>query len=53
MRGYRRRSIRDQQDPVKRPKNDLRELWQKQLFQPIAVRLSFFTTRGAVEDSPQ
>ncbi|MBN1569120.1 MAG: hypothetical protein JXA73_14820, partial [Acidobacteria bacterium] len=46
MRGYQRRSIGDQQDPVKRPKNDSRELWQKQLFQPIVVRLSFFTTRA-------
>ena len=40
------RNIRDQQDPVNRPKNDSRGLWQKLLFQPLAVRLSFFTTRA-------
>jgi hypothetical protein len=40
-----RRSIRDQQDPVKRPENDSRGLWQQLSSQPLAVRLSFFTTR--------
>jgi len=35
--GYQRRSIRDQQDPVKRLINGLRELWQKLLSQPIAA----------------
>jgi hypothetical protein len=44
--GYQRRSIRDQQDPVKRPKNDSCGLWQELSSQILAVRSSFFTTRA-------
>ena len=41
------RSIRDRRVPVKRPKHGTGGAWQESSFQPLAVRLTFFTLRAS------